>query len=287
MATNLRAWVDLIRFHEYGPLAIMCGVVGALLATRDIDYRLIQLLIFITSSSISAFILNDLTDVEEDRLKGRCRNPIATGRLSVKAARNAFLITALTSIITLLALNIYVIAVGLLILSLYWSYSYGIRLKDKPPADLIIHGAIPALYIIAGYVTYRPLSTGAVLLSAMAFTLSCMSELLQELRDLNADTLRRKTTLAVIGVKGGVNASITLMILSITLYIVLTVINVIPIYFIAFTPLSYLLLSPLIKLKVGVVGVEDVINQLRLRGSLIALVIIATYVLLSYVLNVV
>jgi len=65
--------IKLIRFHEYGPLVIITCLTTALLATKELDIKLVKLLVYATSGSISTFILNDIVDVDEDRMLSRFR----------------------------------------------------------------------------------------------------------------------------------------------------------------------------------------------------------------------
>lgn len=272
----LISWIRLVRFHEYGPLSIMVCLSGALLATDDLDFRLVQLVAYTVFGSISAFVINDLSDISDDLAARKFRNPLVTGDLSMRAVLASFTLTASLSITSLVGLNIYAYALGLTTLALSYQYSIGFRLKGLVPADLITHGLVPSLLSITSYVTYRDVGIDALILASMTFTASCVAELLQEIRDLSTSS-----TASYLGVKRSKDLALILTIIASTLYASLTIIRADLSYLIIYLPSSYLVINPLLRFRKGYISSEEVINELRHRITLIAVAILTTYLTLK------
>jgi 4-hydroxybenzoate polyprenyltransferase len=275
----LRAWVDLLRLHEYLPLSIFSVLAGALLATKHVDLRLIPVLLFVALSSMSAFVLNDIMDVEEDKARGDWRNPIASGRLGKGAVLLAFAVLALLSLIPLPFMELRVTAIGITALLLLWIYSWGPRLKDRPILDLMTHGAGPALYALMGYALYGSLNIAPLLLAVIVFMLSCTSCILQQIRDMDAATRAARRTTSLIGMKRSVDLAMVLMLISIMIYVLMVSIGVLPPIFAIVIPYGVILMDPLSKLKIGILKPEEVIKALRLRGSLLAAIMLLLYLI--------
>lgn len=268
----------MIRFHEYGPQVIITCLATALIASKELDIRLVKLIIYAVSGSISAFILNDIVDVDEDRVLGKFRNPLASGELGVGTAAILYLLTATASITSLVGFNIYVITLALTTLSLSYLYSVGIRFKELVPMDLVVHGLVPTLLVLTTYVTYRPLSLDSLILALIVFTSSLTVELLQEIRDLSVNS---RSTVKYLGVKVSKNLTLTLVVITSALYILLTLSRYDLNYLIIYSPLTYLIVEPVIKFRGGYLSVEEVISKLRFRTTLLVTLALITYVALN------
>ncbi len=275
----MKAWADLLRLQEYLPLFIFSALAGALLATKRIDLHLASLLLFVAFSSMSAFVLNDIMDEEEDRAREDWRNPIASGRLKRKDAFLAFAILALLSLVLLPFMELSVAVIGISTVLLLSTYSWGPRLKDKPVLDLLTHGAGPALYALMGYALYKSLDMTSLLLAGIAFLLSCTSCILQQVRDMDTGAYAAKRTTSLIGVERSIDLAMALMLISIMIYVLMVSIGALPLIFAIFIPSGVILLEPLLKLKTGAVKPEEVIKALRLRGSLLAAIMLLLYVI--------
>jgi len=270
--------IKLIRFHEYGPLVIITCLTTALLATKELDIKLVKLLVYATSGSISTFILNDIVDVDEDRMLSRFRNPLVNSELSVNTALILYLLTATASITALVGLNIYVITLALTTLTLSYLYSVGIRFKDLVPTDLLIHGLVPTLLTITTYITYRPLSLDLLILALIVFTSSITSELLQEIRDLSINS---RSTVKYLGIKVSKDLILTLVMIASVLYILLTLSRYDLNYLVIYSPLTYSIIEPVIKFRSNYLSVEEVISKLRFRTTLLVTLALTTYVVLN------
>lgn len=268
----LGSWIRLVRFHEYGPLSVMVCLSGALLAADGLDLRLVQLVAYTVFGSMSAFIINDISDIPDDLAARKFRNPLVTGDLGMKAALASFALTSSLSITSLVGLNVYAYALGLTTLALSYQYSVGFRLKGLVPADLITHGLVPSLLSITSYAAYRDVGTDALILASMVFAASCVAELLQEIRDSSASS-----TASYLGVKRSKDLALILTITASALYAALTVTRADLGYLIAYLPASYLVVNPLLRFRRGCIGPEEVVSELRLRTTLIAVAVLATY----------
>ncbi len=268
----------MIRFHEYGPQVIITCLATALIASKELDIRLVKLIIYAASGSISAFILNDIVDVDEDRVLSKFRNPLASGELGVGTAVILYLLTATASITSLVGFNIYVITLALTTLTLSYLYSVGIRFKELVPMDLVVHGLVPTLLVLTTYVTYRPLSLDSLILALIVFTSSLTVELLQEIRDLSVNS---RSTVKYLGVKVSKDLTLTLVLITSALYILLTLSRYDLNYLIIYSPLTYLIVEPVIKFRGGYLSVEEVISKLRLRATLLVTLALITYIALN------
>ncbi|MEM4752554.1 MAG: UbiA family prenyltransferase [Sulfolobales archaeon] len=275
--SRLNPWVRLIRFHEYGPIAIVACVLGALLATTDLDFRLVQLLTYCTAGSISAFIINDVADTLEDRVGSSPRNPLVTGELSYKSVLALFTTTSALSITSLIGLNMTAFTLGLTALVLAYQYSIGFRFKDRPPADLLVHGLVPALLVLTSYTTFNSMSFDVLLLSAMVFISSCIAELLQELRDSSV-----RGSVRYLGIRRSKDLVLVLSLVGIVLYIVLTTsrhrLQPLTIYAL----LAYFIIKPVVMFRDDALSAEELIRVLRRRVTAVAILVLITYIFLNF-----
>jgi 4-hydroxybenzoate polyprenyltransferase len=243
------------------------------------DSRMFVLVIFIAVFSTSAFVLNDL-DVEEDRLKEHWRNPVAFGRLTWRAALLGFVGLACISIVSLFALGTSLLPEGMMVIALCWGYSWRPRFKVLPVAAAIVHGAVPELYLVIGYLLYRPLTYAAVLIAGISFTLAMMTEVIQELRDVEADKNFRRTSAIIFGNPGTANLSIGLMTADVVMYWLLILDGFLSPLFAFFVPLVYFLYEPLVMLRKGSLDPTGAISKLRNRGLAFSSLLVAAYLLL-------
>ncbi len=274
---SIRSWVKLVRFHEYGPLALIACLSGALLSETVFDVRLLQLIAYTLFGSISAFVINDLADISADLAVGRFRNPLTTGELGVKEVLTFFTSTSALAIISLIGVNLHAFTLALITLTLSYLYSIGIRFKEFIPADLLIHGLVPALLTLTSYIVFRPLDVKALILSSMVFTASCIGGILQEIRDLS----NVRSTVKYLGVRRSKDLTLILTTSTLVLYLLLTVTVYELNYLVVYTPLAYLILSPVIRFWKDELVVEELISKLRSRTTVIATLIVTTYLLLK------
>jgi len=234
----------------------------------------LRLMLFILLSSISGFVWNDLMDVEEDKLKQKVRNPIATGRISPVLAYLLWGILTICSVILLFGFNQTVSLLGAVVLTVWCVYSWGPRLKNRPPLDLFAHGSWAMLYVLMGFGLCQPLTIRVVLIGTMVFCFGVVANLLQEIRDIAADG---RTTVRELGSKRGATLTILLMLVSACCYILIVLEGFLPSICVAFVPFIYFVLKPLYDFR----DASTVIAQLRFRGFLIGGGMVIAYLVLT------
>jgi 4-hydroxybenzoate polyprenyltransferase len=274
-------WLSLLRFGEYGPLFILCGLAGAVFAGGPLGAPTLALLLFIGTFSASAFVENDIADADEDSLIETSRNPIAGGRITKRGASYLFLCLLSISLVSLIALKPTDAVVAFFCYGLYYAYSLGPKFKSMPVVDLLVHGSVPALFVLMGYVLFLPLSVGAVLLSLVVFSFAAMSGTLQELRDVRPDEEFRRTTVTSLGERRGASLSLALAFLGIVLFLVFVVTVQLPAYFLAFALSGYFVVRPLLLMREGTLKPREAIAKIRTAGLLLSLLIMLVYLVVQ------
>jgi 4-hydroxybenzoate polyprenyltransferase len=277
--SQARPWISLLRFHEYGPLFLLCGAAGALYAGVSSPSSLAALLCFIALFSSSAFVLNDVADSEEDSVAGASRNPIANGEIGRAAGVAAFALLAAGSLAALYFVSPPALYAAPFVYGLYWGYSWGPSFKSLPGVDLAVHGAVPALFVFMGGALSAAPASGTALISGVVFCMAVMSGALQGVRDIGKDAASRRTTALVLGERRSVDLSLVLLGSGVALYAVAILAGSLPPGMAALVPGAWLLFSPLLRLRAGTEGVVEVIRKVRLRGVLLALGALALYAL--------
>lgn len=279
---SLRAWVSLVRFEEYGPFFLLSAITGALLAGGSLSLELLDLLLFVGVVSVSAFVLNDVTDAPYDARRSRVRNPVATRQISRRSASSLFLLLAVLSVLLALPLGPAELALALLLFFLCWGYSIGPQFKAHPLTDVVVHGSWPATYVLMGYALYAKISAGALLLAAAIACFSALSGTLQEIRDFQVDALSRRTTAAVLGPRASSSLATGLAVGGIVLYCCLVFAGYLPLPMLVFVPVGVLLVRPLVRMRAGEIGADSAIAQVRSRGLLLVVALLLAYLLLMF-----
>ena len=277
--SQARPWLALFRFHEYGPLFLLCGLAGALYAGAGEPLSLAGLLCFIALFSSSAFVLNDVADREEDAGFAGSRNPIARGEIGKAAGVALFALLAAGSFVALRFVSPPALYAAPLVYGLYWGYSWGPGFKARPWVDVAVHGAVPALFVFMGSALYAGPILGTALLSGTVFCVASMSGVLQEVRDIGKDALHRRTTALVLGEARSVDLAIALLGAGVALYAAAVATGALPLAMAVLVPGAGLLFAPLLRLRSGVGGAGGTIRALRLRGAALALAALVIYVL--------
>lgn len=277
--SQARSWIGLLRFHEYGPLFMLCGLVGAIYAGVGPASGLAALLCFIALFSTSAFVLNDVADWKEDTGADGSRNPIARGEIGRTSGVAAFAVLAAGSLGALYFVSPPALYAAPLVYGLYWGYSWGPNFKARPGIGVAVHGAVPALFVFMGSALYAGPSLGTALLSGTVFCVASMSGVLQEVRDIGKDALHRRTTALVLGEARSVDLAIALLGAGVALYAAAVATGALPLAMAVLVPGAGLLFAPLLRLRSGVGGAGGTIRALRLRGAALALATLVIYVI--------
>ena len=276
---NLTPWVKLVRFEEYGPLFVFCGLVGAVYAGVGSAADLAGLTAFIACFSASAFVLNDIADRHEDASAPASRNPLATGELGLGSGTALFALLAAGSVASLYFVPAPARYAAPLVYGLYWGYSWGPGFKSRPGLDVVVHGSVPALFVLMGYALYAPLSAGAAVVSGAVFCFAAMSGVLQGVRDLEKDSASRRSTPLALGSGRSVDLAVGLMGSGALLYGCAVLTGYLPPIMAALVPFSSALILPLLRLRSGRTGPEETIRVVRSRGMALAAGALCLYLL--------
>lgn len=150
---NLRGLLKTMRPHQWTKNAIIFAALvfdGKLGNPQLLGHTLIVALCFCLASS-SVYLINDLVDIEKDRLHPRKRlRPLPSGQLEPRLAVGAAILLALTSLVLATWLNIWVGAITLAYLLQNLAYSF--YLKNIVLIDVMVLSLGFLLRVIAGVV---------------------------------------------------------------------------------------------------------------------------------------
>lgn len=137
----MKKWLKLLRCKHYlKNILVFLPIIfsGEIFDKIKICNTLLGFISFCLVAS-SIYIINDICDVEKDRLHPtKCKRPIASGEISIKKAWVCAIVMVLITII----INVFIIKniFGTLFIALYFilnlAYSFG--LKNKPMIDIAI-----------------------------------------------------------------------------------------------------------------------------------------------------
>ncbi len=192
---QVRGLIQLTRWKEYVPFVIPLTLIGALLAARPhntlLDWRLIAVILANILAVAYAFMINDIEDAPDDaRDPDRARrNPVSSGRISVRVGYNACRAVALATMLLYAAggTTVFVIGGATLLLSHLYSWK-PVRLKAWPVTDVVSHSLmLSGLLIMAGYFTYHSAPGIAWFVIAAVTLYSVYGQLYNQIRDYEMD----------------------------------------------------------------------------------------------------
>lgn len=272
-----KAFVRIVRFHEYGPCYLLSALACGLVAEFPVDGRLVPVLLFVVVSSIFGFVINDIADAELDRNAGKLRNPVASGDLSVAAAWGLVVV-----ILGVTALSIYLLSfldrlLGILVILLFAGYSSGLRIKARPGVDVVCHASWNMLYGVMAYSVYRPLDFVGAGLGGMLFLLSMLAELVNEIRDHDSDRVMIRTTVTWVGKKKALKACVLLLFLVFALFVSIVLVGGLLWVLFLFSPSIIFLIAPIINALRCEQKEQDLMPAFVKRGTIIGLLLLVTY----------
>ena len=249
---------------------------GAVLTGSPIGHRVIWLLIFSMSSAAFGFVVNDLFDAEHDRSVGATRNPVSTGQLSRRGSIALALFFLLVSLAALSSLSLQNQLLGLVVVFLYLTYSGLLRAKARPVLDIVYHGLCLAILATMGYTVYVPFNFVCLLFASIAFLLSSMSEILQEVRDYETDRGMIMNTVIFLGKRRSLVLCLALFMSTFPFLSILILRGVLSPVILILSPLAYFILAPIVR---AIINEEYEGKMLRAisqkRLIMIALLIVA------------
>lgn len=204
-------------------------------------------LIFSISSAAFGFTVNDLFDAELDEKAGVTRNPVSTGEISRRGSITVALLFLLVSLAALSYLSLQNQLLGLVVLFGYLTYSELVRAKARPILDITYHGLGLAILATMGYTAYAPINLVCLLFASIVFLLSSMSQILQEVRDYETDRAMTVNTVTLMGKRASLILCLALFASTFPLLFLLFQEGAVSPGILILSPLTYLILSPLIR----------------------------------------
>lgn len=271
------AFVRIVRFHEYGPCYLISALACASVARYPVDSEILPVLLFVAVSSIFGFVINDVADAELDRKAGKLRNPVASGDLPVAAAWALVLFLLGVASLSIYLLSFLNRLLGILVIMLFGSYSFGLRAKTRPGLDVVCHASWSATYGVMAYSVYRPLDFVGAGLSVILFLLSMLAQLVNEIRDYDSDRGMIKTTVTLIGKKRALRACVVLLFLVLALFVSVVLVGGLPWILLVFSPSIIFFVAPIINALRNEQKEQDLMPAFVNRGTIIGLLLLVTY----------
>ncbi|MCK7475097.1 MAG: hypothetical protein MZV49_19805 [Rhodopseudomonas palustris] len=88
--------------------------------------------------------------------------------------------------------------IEVLILFMFVTYSFLIETKNIAGLDLVYHAVLPMLCGMLGYLLYHPLDSNGHHLFSLLALFGIISELLNEIRDIEKDRNKRRNSVMII-----------------------------------------------------------------------------------------
>lgn len=275
-------YMKLLRFDEWLP-AFAFILIGYILtrsvALKDAYTLLAAFLSFLLIGSFG-FIINDYFDRDFDKKKKDNRNPISSKLVSERSA----IVLSLLSAISGLALSYSILPkvfplfiAYFVLLTLYSAPPF--RLKEKSLLDVISFCSIIPILFLVGYMLFREISVSIIMLAIEFFILNIVIEVMQEIRDYNADMKSGfKTTVIGLGIENSIKLIRVIMISFIVMFS-LTIGLYFPLYFL----LLLVSLVPLVRFVFSrKIETDIVLPNVGSRGTLILVIILLIILPLWY-----
>ncbi len=256
---------------------ILTTMSGLILVYPNIDFIAIYLLLFTGFSTAFGFLINDISDVEVDKLVEKVRNPIVTQKITRRKSILLAFFMFLVSLFTLSFLSFYNQLLGLAVIFIYYTYSFGVRAKAKPILDIIYHSVCLSIFTLMGYTQYKPVDSTCLLLASTVFLLSGMSQILQEIRDFESDKKTIKTTVFFLGKRKALILCLAFFTIAFAIFLLAPLYGIIPYELLLLSPLAYFIVAPIIKTVRDETYQDKMIEQISKRSPLIAGVLFSTF----------
>lgn len=255
--------------------------VGAVLADVFIDFGMVWLLMFSAFSTAFGFIINDLSDQKLDRLAGVLRNPVSTGELSLGRCILLALSSLLVSSAALFSLSLQNQLLGLVVIFLYFTYSWLVRAKARPVLDIGYHGLCLAILATMGYTEYRPFDGTCLFLASLVFLLSALSQVLQEVRDYETDKKMVRTTVTLLGKRKSLILCLAFLASAFTIFLLSLFYGVFPLEILLLSPLAYFIIAPVIRAVRNEEYVDRIARDIREKRLILIAILIVALILKS------
>jgi len=176
MNEKLKIYIKALRPHHWSKniLIFLPSLTSGIITIEKLNILVLAFIAFSLLAS-AGYLFNDLKDIEADRSNPYKKDrPIASGKLSTKAAIFLFsvlLLSSLSIIISLGSLKFAITGIIYLLLTLL----YSIRLKHIIIADIISLSMLYTLRVIAGTVIISSIDMSVWLLSFSALIFLCLA----------------------------------------------------------------------------------------------------------------
>lgn len=221
---NLRSYILLIKSRvnrtEIIILSFCLNVVLALIASSILAHmdlinfgRNLTLSVFsMFAAALSAYLYNDITDMEIDRVN-KLNRPLAIGEVSQKDARNLIIPLVIIAFATSLLINFEVFLLTLTYLGLAFIYSFPhVRLKNKFLLNKVTVGTGTAFSYLIGGAAAGTIPPPIYLLASFGLLATVSGSIVLDLRDTEGDKIYKVETLPIVwGPKLTVRFSIALV----------------------------------------------------------------------------
>jgi 4-hydroxybenzoate polyprenyltransferase len=225
-------------------LSIIVGLFGAFLGSSVVDISLVYLVVFIIASSAFGFVVNDISDRDLDAQTPFPRNPLADGSMSLSFAVLVSVILLLITLICMIFLPAKLLWIEVLILFMFITYSFLIETKNIAGLDLVYHAILPMLCGMLGYLLYHPLDRMGIIFFSLLALFGIISELLNEIRDIEKDRNKRRNSVMIIGIRAAFKWTMLLMVLALILCALLVSVEMGYYWLLPLFPFGLILIKP-------------------------------------------
>ena len=219
---------------------------GAFLGSSAVDISLVYLVVFIIASSAFGFVVNDISDRDLDAQTPFPRNPLADGSMSLSFAVLVSAVLLLITLICMIFLPAKLLWIEVLILFMFITYSFLIETKNIAGLDLVYHAILPMLCGMLGYFLYHPLDRMGIIFFSLLALFGIISELLNEIRDIEKDRNNRRNSVMIIGIRAAFKWTILLMVLALILCALLVSVEMGYFWLLPLFPFGLILIKPVV-----------------------------------------
>jgi 4-hydroxybenzoate polyprenyltransferase len=200
--------------------------------------------VFIASTSAFGFVVNDISDRELDAQTSFPRNPLADGSMSLRFAVLVSAVLLLITLVTMVLLPAKLLWIEGLILFMFVTYSFLIETKNIAGLDLVYHAILPMLCGMLGYLLYHPLDRMGIIFFSLLALFGVISELLNEIRDIEKDENKRRNSVMIIGEHTAFKWTIALMVAALVLCAFLVSVEMGYFWLLPLFPFGVILIKP-------------------------------------------
>jgi 4-hydroxybenzoate polyprenyltransferase len=264
----------------YGLLFILTGIFGALLTTAPLDLSLVVLIVFIAASSAFGFVINDISDVALDAIEKNPRNPLADGTLSCRAAWVVCGIFLAVSLVCMVLLPLQLLPIEITVLFVLVTYSFFISVKNIAGLDLVYHGIGTAAYGLLGYMLYHPIDLTGITFTTIIGIFGVISEMGNEIRDLETDRHVRKNTVVLLGERLSFILTIALLLAAFVIIGVFSCIQPGYLWLLPFLPFGIFLVHPMYKAMMEPAYRKKFFGVIIVRATILAAAMLVVYIII-------